>query len=432
MKLNKWTVGLAAVGAVSLASVAQAEEKSSTLASLSSTVLSGYVDTSAQWNLGSGDSHAPGYKYGGATKADGFNLDVVKLTLEKPLDEGEWAAGYKVDLLMGPDANVLGTQSTGVKGVFAIKQAYVALRAPVGNGLDLKVGVFDSVIGYESTETVNNPNFTRSWAHTLEPSEHTGVLSTYRVNNMIAFSAGIANTLSPVIDGRSAGAGNTGAINETYKTYMASTALTAPDDWGFVSGSTLYAGLVNGWNAGAGAAGNPQQNYYVGLTLNTPVTGLRAGVSFDYAKTEDTLISAGSVTPGGGISTAPGVTGHNTYGAHAWALYTSYQATEKLSLHGRIEYFDVSPFAASVAQAAGVGPTGTAGGLASSTLSLTGTVQYDLWKNVLSRVELRWDHALDGTDSFGGTAPGRFQSGHFVTGSLENSFTIAANIIYKF
>ena len=36
---------------------------------------------------------------------------------------------------------------------FAIRQAYVALRAPVGNGLDFKVGVFDSIIGYESVDS---------------------------------------------------------------------------------------------------------------------------------------------------------------------------------------------------------------------------------------------------------------------------------------
>ena len=40
---------------------------------------------------------------------------------------------------MGPDANVLGTASTGLGTDFAIKQAYVALRVPVGNGLDFKV-----------------------------------------------------------------------------------------------------------------------------------------------------------------------------------------------------------------------------------------------------------------------------------------------------
>lgn len=414
MKLNKWTVGLAAVGAVSLASVAQADSQTaSTLASVSSTVLSGYVDTSMQWNLGTGDSHAPAYKYGGAAKADGFNLDAIKITLEKPLDESEWAAGYKVDLFMGPDANTLGTQSTGVKGDFAIKQAYVALRAPVGNGLDFKVGVFDSVVGYESTEAVNNPNFTRSWGHTIEPSTHTGVLATYRVNNMIAFSAGIADTITPVINARTGSGPAVGDNNESSKTYMASVALTAPDDWGFIAGSSLYAGFVEGFNSvGAGAQ---QQNYYVGATMATPVTGLRVGASFDYAKLGDSLAGP-----------APG-----TFGAHSFAGYASFQATEKLSIHGRLEYADVSPNLASAAQAAGVGLFG-AGGVPSSVLSATGTVQYDLWKNVLSRVELRWDHALDGTDAFGGTTAGRFQSSHFVTGTLKDSFIIAANIIYKF
>src|SRR5205807_9664839 len=113
MKFNKWTIGLAAAGVVSLASAARAEEKaSSVMTALSSTTLSGYVDTSAQWNFGTGNAHLPDYKFGGPSKADGFNLNVVQLRIEKPLDENAWAAGYRVDLWAGPDANVLGTQST--------------------------------------------------------------------------------------------------------------------------------------------------------------------------------------------------------------------------------------------------------------------------------------------------------------------------------
>src|ERR1041384_8533776 len=112
MKVNKWTVGFAAAGLLSLVPAARAEEKaSSVMTALSSTTLSGYVDTSAQWNFGTGNSRLPDYKFGGPTKADGFNLNVVQLRLEKPLDEGEWAAGYRVDLWAGPDANILGTQS---------------------------------------------------------------------------------------------------------------------------------------------------------------------------------------------------------------------------------------------------------------------------------------------------------------------------------
>ncbi len=55
MKFNKWTMGLAAVGVVSLASAARADETkmSQVQTALSNTTLSGYVDTAAQWNLGS-------------------------------------------------------------------------------------------------------------------------------------------------------------------------------------------------------------------------------------------------------------------------------------------------------------------------------------------------------------------------------------------
>ena len=69
MKFNKWTLGLAAVGAVSLASVAQAEEKGSTvMTALSSTVLSGYVDTSMQWNIGTGNQSCSRLKFNGPTR----------------------------------------------------------------------------------------------------------------------------------------------------------------------------------------------------------------------------------------------------------------------------------------------------------------------------------------------------------------------------
>src|SRR5580765_275319 len=113
MKFNKWTVGLAAVGLVTLGSAVQAEETAKLVqTALSSTTLSGYVDTSAQWNFGTGNANLPPYKVGGSGKADGFNLDVVQITLEKPLDEQLGSAGYRVDLWYGPDANTLGTQST--------------------------------------------------------------------------------------------------------------------------------------------------------------------------------------------------------------------------------------------------------------------------------------------------------------------------------
>src|SRR5262245_48491488 len=148
MKINKWTVGLAAAGLVSLPGITQAEEKpNQVLTALASTTLSGYVDTSAQWAVGTGNAHPPPYAFNTPSKQDGFNLNVVKLTLEKPLDEGSWSAGYRVDLIMGP--NAVGYNASALSdGSFNfdsdsdlnVMQAYVALRAPVGNGIDLNLG----------------------------------------------------------------------------------------------------------------------------------------------------------------------------------------------------------------------------------------------------------------------------------------------------
>src|SRR5260221_11318170 len=99
MKYNKWTIALAAAGIVSLAPVARGEEKvNSVITSLTSTTLSGYVDTSAQWNFGTGNAHLPDYKFGGSGKADGFNFNVVQFRIEKPMSEKAWGEGDRVDL----------------------------------------------------------------------------------------------------------------------------------------------------------------------------------------------------------------------------------------------------------------------------------------------------------------------------------------------
>lgn len=370
MKFNKWTVGLAAVGVVSLASAAKAEEKMSRLESaLSSTTISGYVDTSMQWNPGSDNRSVAPVTFQGADKADGFNLNVVQLSIAQPLDEAEWASGYKVDLWFGPDANTLGSQSVNSSGSgdLGIRQAYVALRTPVGNGIDWKVGVFDTVIGYESLESGNNPNYTRSYGFSIEPTTHTGVLATYRLNDFIAFSGGVANTFGPSINERAQGPNSSSEVkSESYKTFLGSVALTAPDDWGWAAGSTLYAGIVNGFSTGVA---ENQTSYYVGATVATPVTGLKFGASFDYVD----------------VHNLPS----NVDNAWAAALYASYQATEKLSFHGRGEYYN---------QDAGSGDD-------LELWALTGTVQYDLWANVISRLEVRYDKCADSPgskDVFGG------------------------------
>jgi predicted porin len=365
---------------------------------LASTVLSGYVDTSAQWNLGTGNANTPPYAFGGPGKADGFNLNVVKLTIEKPIDaKEEWAAAYKVDLIFGPDADALATQSTGIAADFGVKQAYVALHAPVGNGLDFKIGVWDTLLGYEVTESINNPNFTRSYGYTIEPPTHTGVQAGYQFGEALSAIVAVADTFGPKINERAFP-----AQAESYKTYMGSVTLTAPKSWGSLAGATLTGVVMNGFDSGAsGGAGADQANWYVGGSLNTPLKGLKVGASYDYA----------------GVSAQP-LSSANY--ANATALYASYQATEKLSLHGRAEYASCDALTAAGTPILG----------ARKVFATTATLQYDLWQNVLSRVEFRWDHAADGSEAYGGTpvagSPGS------VPGAKKDSFILLANISYKF
>jgi hypothetical protein len=409
MKYNRWTVALAALGLVSFASAAKAEEKASpVMTALSSTTISGYVDTSAEWNFGTGNGNLPPYKFAQG-KADGFNLDVIQLRIDKPLDEQDWAAGYRADFWFGPDANTLGTTSAFANGGssdFGIRQAYVALRAPIGTGLDLKMGVFDSIIGYESIEAGNNPNFTRSYGHSMEPQTHTGLLASYRFCDFFSASVGVADTWNSAINDRAFNPMSTAAGEaESYKSYMGSVALTAPDSWGFLSGSTLYAGAVNGFDdvslVPLTAKAATLTSYYVGATVATPVTGLRAGASFDYL----------DIHP----------LNNDTY---SFAGYLSYQATEKLSFHGRAEYFK-DKLADGATRGFLFNPTG---GFVNQdkaeVLALTATAQYDLWKNVISRLEFRWDHSLTGSQLFGGEVG--------QPANAKNAFLLAANVIYKF
>jgi len=406
--MNKWTLGLAAVGLVTIPVTMQAQEKLSALqTAVSSTTISGYVDTSAQWQIGSG-VRPPSYAFNTPSKQDGFNLDVVNLAIERPLDEKEnWAAGYKVDMLYGPNAvgwnpSFGGSQNSD----FALKQAYVALRAPVGNGIDFKLGTFDSVIGYEVFHSGSNPNYSRSWGYTFEPTEHTGLLASYQITKEIGIAGGIANTANAGIDNRSFLTSNK---SETDKTYMGAITLTAPESMGFLKGSTLYAAIVNGFDTSAVSGqdidgnpvsvGNTKTWMYAGMTMNTPVTGLKAGVAYDYV---------------GGHGSWNGSTGSGpTTWFNAASLYASYQATEKLSFHARGEYVWMQNGTAEVLMLAN-----PVNALADKMVAVTATVQYDLWQNVISRVEFRWDHAANGTEPF--------------NYADRNAFMLAANIIYKF
>lgn len=402
MKFNKWTLALASVGLVSLGSTAQAEEQHSVQTALQSTTLSGYVDTSASWWMGTQtkgvSTGLPGRSFDGADKQDGFNLNAVKLSLEKPLgDENAWSAGYKTDLIFGPDATAYSTLLNGGgmspnTDEFSIKQAYVSLRAPVGNGLDFKMGVWDTIIGYEFFDSPSNPNYSRSYGFFLEPLQHTGLLASYKITEAVTATAGIANT-----QGLGPGPINDKHQIESQKSYMGAVSVTLPEGAGAFKGTVFSAGIIHGrygkvqTGAAPGAVGSTQSvnNFYAGFTMNLPVEGLTLGGAWDYAQ------DANAAAASGGSSDA-----------YAVALYLGY-TKEKWTANLRADYTQATS-----------GTYYVSPGDRNELGSLTGTIGYNLWENVLTRLEARWDRALSGDTPFGN--------------SDENAFTLALNAAYKF
>ncbi len=406
MILNKWTLALASAGVIGSGLAVKAEEQHQVLTALSQTTLSGYVDTSAIWSVGNDNGAGiAGRTFDGApSKLDGFNLHAVKLVLEKPLDEGQWSAGYKADLVFGPDASYYGTVANPGFGTdssdFNVKQAYVSLRAPVGNGLDFKIGVWDTVIGYEVFESVNNPNFSRSYGYFIEPTHHTGILMSYHVADWLSVSGGVANGWTGGINDRIAGPTGSPEDGETRKAFLGSLTITLPESAGSFKGSAIYAGIVYG-NSTAGVTafggkatdGVDIASYYAGATLNTPIEALSIGAAFDYRD--------GAPAP---------VFGND---AHAWtaAGYVSFAATEKLKLNARAEYAQGSN---------GTWYTTANPGEDNALGAITLTVDYSLWANVVTRGEIRYDRNMAGDHIYHGKD------------TDIDALTIAANIVYKF
>ena len=374
MKFNQWTLGLAAVGAVSLASAVRADEAklSAVQTALSNTTISGYVDVAAQYNPGNSSYYNNANT--GVGFADGFSVNAVNVVIEKPLDESRWASGYRIEMQYGSES------------WNGIRQAYVALRTPVGNGIDWKIGQFDGVTGYESNSGYQNPNYTFSYGYMVNPATFTGLIGSYKIGSLVTVQAGIAN--------RDNGSYNSSQwIQQLYynshysassKSYIATVSLTAPDSWGFLKGSVLNLGTVQGFDNGA------LNNYSANVTFNTPVAGLKVGLSYDAIQSLTQDYYSGQDISGDG----------NIYG-----VYATYQATDKLSFSVRGEYVDTTDL-------------GFFGGNRKGT-EVTATVAYNLWANVITRAEFRWDHQEQG---------GQYS----VNGDNENAFVLALNVIYKF
>ena len=166
--------------------------------------LSGYVDSGYSYNFnGSSKSSVTG-RFGSdeASRGD-FNLYAVKLVLDKAMTaENKAQAGFRTDVMIGEDAYYLANRYNQVNwgnnysqdsNYLFLEQAYVSIRAPVGNGWDFKVGKFASILGYEVMERPANMNTTYGLLFDAMPLYYTGVLSSYKFDDYIDVKLGVVN-----------------------------------------------------------------------------------------------------------------------------------------------------------------------------------------------------------------------------------------------
>ncbi len=327
MKMNKWTVGLAAAGVVSLASTAQAEENS-VLTALSSTVISGNVEASYNGTFSKSNN-----LYGD----QGFVANGASLAIGSPLGEGDYSAGYNVELLLGQRAS----NFSGEADDFHIKNANIGLNVPFGNGIDLTVGLFDTMVGYEVEASGANPNVDRSYGFDLEPFTHTGVLASTSLSDSISVSLGLANAFDST-----AGLHNGTIDGDGNFAYLAGLEITAPESLGFLAGSTLYVGYVDG--ASVGADNDDEDSlFYVGGSMASPIDGVSLGIAYDDREY-----------------------GNGQADADAVALYAVWDVSDGVSLAGRYDTLDDG----------------------SDTKSMwSATLGYSIWENVLTRFEYNYE-----------------------------------------
>jgi hypothetical protein len=391
--------------------------------------LSGYVDAGYSYNFtgASVNGSTVNGRFGSDTAQRGdFNLYAVKIALEKALtSENKAQAGFRADVMIGEDAAYLQNRDQGGaaglnnqdqnSNALFLEQAYVAIRAPVGNGWDFKVGKFVSILGYEVIERPANMNVTYGLLWQQFPLYYTGVLSSYKFDDYLDGKLGVVNGSNCDNNTSTANTGDGAAV-------LAALNVTAPGGNANWSNNFQYSTnlendtSVNTTNSSIaqGASANPNNGYLV-------IYNSWGNWSPKFAN--DKLLFAFDSVLGNYQSSLSSST---WYGASA---YAKYQFNDWFSLASRGEYLgsnNAGKFgtqgATSTQNAAGNNGTHNTG---ESLWEYTITAGFNVIDNLLIRAEYRLDF---GSNVVGGSANNA--SGN--TSSEGPAHYAGAEVVYSF
>ncbi|HYM74617.1 MAG TPA: outer membrane beta-barrel protein [Candidatus Dormibacteraeota bacterium] len=134
---------------------------------------------------------------GTAFHVNELNLNMAAIYLRKtPSETSRW--GVEGMLQTGDDSLVFGFSATapnldGAKGLRHLGPTDVSYLAPVGKGLTLQGGIFNSFIGYDSLYAKDNLNYTRPWGADFTPYLMMGVNAQYSFTSKLTAAAFVVN-----------------------------------------------------------------------------------------------------------------------------------------------------------------------------------------------------------------------------------------------
>ena len=372
--------------------------------------LSGYVDAGYSYNFtgtGANSTVNSRVKSDSAQQGD-FNLYAVKLALEKAMtSENKAQAGFRVDVMIGEDAKYLANPGAGYNNTqqdsnyLFLEQAFVQLRAPVGNGWDFKVGKFASILGYEVMERPANMNITYGLLYNQFPFWYTGVLSSYKFDEYLDGKLGVANGANSDNNTTTSGGSDGVAL-------LASLNVTAPGGNANWSNNFQYSTALEN-NTGYQNSGQPTSSAPVNNSAS-PASGYAVvynswGNWAPKFANDKLLLAFDSALGNASWSSVQNITVNTTwYGA---AVYAKYQFNDWFSLASRADYLGSN----------NAGKFGTQGAISTSSAansfansghvtgnnywSYTLTSAFNVIDNLLIRAEYRldWGSGINSTQT---------------------------------
>ncbi|MDO4628527.1 MAG: outer membrane beta-barrel protein [Planctomycetia bacterium] len=272
---------------------------------------------------------------------EGYQLNQLYFSIGREVCRGDqWSFGGRVDVMFGTDYYYM--TSTGLETTqnnaphwnghdgntseyragremygMALPQAYMEAYVPIFHGVDVKVGHFHSVMGFESNQANQNFFYSRSYTSVYGmPTTMTGVMSDWRVTECWSIIAG--------------------AVNE-WNSFD-----TPEDNFSFVIGTTyenacgnvaLSAVVMSGQQSAAGF----QSDDYRGEGANTTVFDI-----FAKFRLTDRMAYVVEFNYGTSDNDVYDMTAGNTFNGRNWygfSNYLFYCVSDTLTLGARFEWF---------------------------------------------------------------------------------------------